>query len=404
MSEAIEKDPWWGANPLDPAFRKNPYPALRRLREEQPVHRGPFDRWRLSRYQDVTRLLKDVPAGVRRTDGTRPGEEDLGGNISQFMLQRDPPDHTRLRNLVSKAFTPRATTNLRPRAEVIVDELLSRVESAGEMDVIADLALPVPATLICELLGVPAEDRDLFTQWTADATHRLLGPLAAPEVMERAVAAGENLGVYFGGLIAERRTRLGDDLLSEMIRVEEGGDRLSGEELLIQAIGLLIAGFETTIGLIGNGLNALIRHPEELAKLQRDPSLIETAVEECLRFDGPILVTVRILHEAAKFGEVEIPKDAQVVAMLAGANRDPERFDEPDRFDITRSDNQHLSFGGGTHFCLGAHLARMEGRAAIGGLVSRFRRLELVDDEIAWGASLFRVPGRLPIRFEARER
>lgn len=398
-SAAHESDPWLGANPLDPAFRDDPYPALKQLRELQPVHRAPFGIWRLTRYADIERLLREVRAGVRRSDGTRPGEESTDG--SEFMLRQDPPDHTRLRKLVSKAFTPRAIERWRPRAEAIVEELLDRVEANGEMDVIADLALPLPSALICEMLGVPVEDRATFTVWTADATHGLAAQMSPPDVVERAASAAEQLGEYFEDLIQSRRRELGEDLISDLIRAEEAGDRLSRNELLSQSIGLLIAGFETTIGLIGNGVRALILHPHELEKLRHDPGLIESAVEECLRYDGPIPLTVRILHEDAEFAGVQIPKDAQVFAMLAAANRDPEVFPDPDRFDIERRDNRHMAFGGGAHFCLGSHLARLEAQLAIGGLVRRLRGLDLVNEKTEWGASLFRVPGRLPVRFQS---
>lgn len=400
MTAMQDGDPWYGANPLDPDFRDNPYPALRRLRETKPVHEAPFGLWRISRYRDVERLLKEVPAGVRRLDGTRPGEDPEDRGAGQFMLRQDPPDHTRLRNLVSKAFTPRATRRWQPRAQEIVDELLDAVEASGEMDLIRDLALPVPSTLICELLGVPVADREMFTAWTAEATHGLAAQFAAPDVLARAMQAGENLGGYFDRLIAERREAPGEDLLSLLIRAEEEGDKLAPNELLSQSIGLLIAGFETTIGLIGNGLTALIRHPGELAKLQDTPELIEPAVEECLRYDGPIPLTTRILHADAKFGGFVLREDTEVAGLLAAANRDPEVFDDPERFDITRSENPHLAFGGGTHLCLGTHLARMEAQAAIGGLVRRFSNLRLVNEKTEWGASLFRVPGRLPVTFQ----
>ena len=350
----------------------------------------------------MVRLLSDVPAGMRRTDGTLPGAEVTDGRAGQFMLQRDPPDHTRLRKLVSKAFTPRATENWRSRTETIVEGLLDRVADAGEMDVIADLALPVPATVICELLGVPVADRDRFTNWTADATHGLAAQFSPPDVVARAIAAGDSLGAYFEDLISERRRKLGDDLLSQMIRAEEEGDRLSADDLLFQSIGLLVAGFETTIGLIGNGVKALIDHPDQLARLQAEPERLGAAVEECLRFDGPILLTVRILHEDVEFDGMKIPKDSQVAGILAAANRDPEVFEDPERFDIGRDPNPHLAFGGGTHYCLGTHLARMEAQSAIGGLMQRFTGFECVEEKVDWGASLFRVPGRLPIRFQVR--
>src|SRR5204862_2513380 len=228
-----------------------------------------------------------------------------------FMLQQDPPTHTRLRRLVSSAFTPRAIAALRPQIQRIVDGCLAHVAAPGEMDVIADLALPVPSTVICEMLGVPVADRDRFTVWTAQATFGLAAPLLPPEVIEMARVAGMSLGAYFEDLIAAHRANLSDDLLSELIRAEEAGDRLSGSELLSQAIGLLIAGFETTIGLIGNGVRALVGHPAELAKLCARPELAERAVEECLRYDGPIILTARVLHADVAFDGTTIPCNAK---------------------------------------------------------------------------------------------
>jgi len=398
----LADDPWGGCNPLDPAFRDDPYPGLARLRERDPVNLTPIGIWRLTRYADVTRLLHDVPAGVRTTDGILPGVDESLNNQRRFMLQQDPPTHTRLRRLVSRAFTPRAIAALRPGVQRIVDGCLDRVAARGEMDVIADLALPVPSTVICEMLGVPVADRDRFTVWTAQATFGLAAPLLPPEVIEVARAAGESLGGYFEELIAAHRANLSDDLLSELIRAEEAGDRLSGPELLSQAIGLLIAGFETTIGLIGNGVRALVRHPAELAKLRAQPALIASAVEECLRFDGPIVLTARVLHADAEFGTTTIPRNAVVWGMLAAANRDPAVFPGPDRFDVARQPNEHLAFGGGSHYCLGSHLARLEAQIAIGSLVERFTDLALESETVEWGASLFRVPGRLPVHFRSQ--
>ena len=396
----VDQDPWRGANPLDPAFRADPHPFLKHLRETDPVNETPIGVWRLCRYEDCVRLLTQVPTGVRMTDGTFPGENlTVGAGPAQFMLQQDPPNHTRLRKLVSKAFTPRAIDRLRARAQAIADERIDAVVGHGEMDVIADLALPVPSTMICEMMGVPVAERDHFTEWTAQATHLLAFMLAPPDVLERGLAAADALRTYFEKRIAERRQHLTDDILSDLIRAEESGDRLSSTELVSQCIGLLIAGFETTIGLIGNGVLALIRHPDQLALLRQRPDLIESAVEECLRFDGPIPLTPRYLRDDTEFGGKVIPRDAQVWAMLCAANRDPARFADPDRFDITRADNPHIAFGGGAHFCLGAHLARMEAQAAIGTLVRRLHGLRLATDELEWGRSLFRVLGRLPIRF-----
>lgn len=423
MLKAIAANPrpepsWHGADPANPRYLDDPYPIYRRLREEHPVSLTPDGVWRLTRYEDCLRMLRLTGAGMRRTDGRMPGQsaEEAAEERGQFMLLTDPPKHTRLRKLVSKAFTPRAIAAWRPRIEAVTDELLDRVEARGEMDLIADLALPVPATLICEMLGVPVEDRDTFTEWTADATHGLAlrRGNAPPELVARVEKARNGLAGYFNQLINQRRGQADDDsLLGTLIAAEEEGDRLSSQELLIQSIGLLIAGFETTIGLIGNGLTTLIRNPDEIARLHAEPELIESAVEECLRYSGPITWTIRVLHEPVEFGGYEFAANEEVAVGLAAANRDPNHFPEPERFDIARYANAttsstspssptspaHLSFGGGAHLCLGAHLARLESQIAIGRLIARFKDFELVEPKTTWGRSLFRVPADVPVRF-----
>jgi cytochrome P450 len=402
--QALE-DPWRGWNPFDPTNDPDEmYSGLARLRRIDPVNLMPIGLWRLTRYADVVRLLKDVPAGIRKTDGMsyRPTATSPTDPRDEFMLLQDPPAHTRLRKLVSRAFTPRAVERTRASIERIAGECLDRVAARGEMDAIADLALPVPSTVICEMLGVPVADRPRFTQWTAEATHALTpNPIAPPELLARADRAAEALWTYFDALIAERRLDLGDDLVSGLIRAEVEGDRLTTSEMMSQSIGLLIAGFETTIGLIGNGVRALLQHPDQLAKLRASPELIDGAIEECLRYDGPIVATLRVLHDDVEFGGKLIPRDAIVIAVVAAANRDPERFENPDAFDIERPNNEHLAFGGGVHHCLGAHLARLEARIAIGALVSRFDDLVPVPGKMKWGRSAFRVPGRLSVTFTA---
>jgi hypothetical protein len=404
MTTPTSDDAWLGANPIDPAFRRDPYPALARLREVDPVNATPFGVWRLTRYDDCLRLLRHPNAGVRRSDGTTMRSSALPEQfVDEFMLQRDPPAHTRLRRLVSKAFTPRAVERLRPRIEAIAHAQVEAALSRGSMDAIAELALPVPATLICEMMGVPFSDRDRFTEWTARSTHILAAPFQPPDVLARALEAAGALRGYFEERIAERRGGRQDDLLGDLIAAEEEGDRLSPTELLAHASGLLVAGFETTIGLIGNGVLALLRNPEEAERLRARPELLPTAVDECLRYDGPILLTVRIPREDLEFGGKVIPRDATVMAMLGAANRDPARFPDPDRFDVARRPNEHLAFGGGVHFCLGSHLARMEAEVAIGTLLARTKNLRLAvrEEELEMGASLFRVLARLPIAFDA---
>jgi cytochrome P450 len=395
------EDPWLGvdAAAFELSRAANPYPRFHALREAAPVHRTPIGVVRLSRHADCVRLLREVKCGVRHRDGRLPRQVSPEIAENAFMLEQDPPTHTRLRKLVAKAFTPRAVEAWRPRARALAESLVDDAIAAGESDLVAGLALPVPATLICEMLGVPAGDRDRFTTWTADATHGLAGELASEPVRLRALAGGMALAAYISERVEERRRDRGDDLLTELIRMEEEGERLSAAELITQAVGLLIAGFETTIGLVGNGATALARNPDQADALRARPELLPNAVEECLRYDGPIAITGRVLHEEAEFGGIRFAPETEVWTMLWAANRDPERFPAPDRFDVARANaREHLAFGGGTHLCLGAHLARMEAQEALGALVARSRSIELATDEIEWGASLFRVPGKLPIR------
>lgn len=407
-SAPAEPEPsWQGDDPREPRpeLLEDPAPWLHRMRSVAPVNETPIGIWRLYRYADCMRVLRELPAGVRRTDGS-PGQAAMGGGGlsgegGQFMLQQDPPNHTRLRKLVSKAFTPRAIEHWRPRTREIVDELLTPALEAGELEVMAGLALPLPSQLICEMMGVPVEDRKLFTDWTTRGIHVLRAEFLSEEERADVQDAILHLADYFNALIAKRRNSLTDDLLSVMIRAEEEGDRLSPDELLVQSIGLLAAGFETTVGLIGLGAKNFARFPDAAAQLRAEPGAITTAVEECLRFEGPIGMTTRVLHAAAEFDGRVIPKETTVWLSLWSSNRDPAVFQEPDRFDIARDPNPHLAFGGGVHQCLGAHLARMETQEALGALVQRTSLLEPRYDRVEWGPSLFRVPASLPMGLRA---
>jgi cytochrome P450 len=392
------REPWPGVNPFsrDPAVRDDPYPTLRYAREHHPVHKVEIGDYQLFRHADVVQLLKDTKVGVRTTDGKLPGvDEELYPR--RFMLQQDPPNHARLRRLVSRGFTPGSMERLRPHVQTLVNELLDRAADGSRFDIIHDLARPLPSTVICQMLGVPLSDREMFTDWTAQITHLLAPRILTEPQKARSYDAAGHLVDYFNALVIERKGSLADDLLSTLIRAEEAGDRLSPEELIVQAIGLLIAGFETTIGLIGNGVRALLIHPDELAKLRANPRLIGPAIEECLRFDGPIPGTLRILHEDAVIGGIHIPINTPIFASIASAHRDPRVFKDPDRFWIERDHSAHLAFGGGIHFCLGAHLARMEAQIAIGTLVARFPNLALETEKQSWGESLFRIQASLPV-------
>lgn len=401
MEIDLATDPWKGFNPFQSrrGITTDLYTIVNRIRETDPVWKTPIGVYIISRYADVDHLLKHTASGVRMRNGVlpsmRPRAPDHPRN--SFMLSNDPPVHTRLRKLVQQAFTPRALERIASTVDRIVADSLDAIAGLGEFDLVATLALPVPSIVICEMMGVPAADRAKFTAWTADATHDLQ-LMPDPEIAKRADEASFALRDYFQVLIEERRAHLTDDILSGLIRAEEQGGKLEHDELISQAIGLLIAGFETTIGAMALGVRSLLRHPDQLARLRANPAMIKTAVEECMRFDTSIPVTSRILHEDATFGDVSLPADQPVVALIAAAQRDPAAFTNPDSFDIGRDEAPVLAFGGGIHHCLGAHLARMEMQKSILALVQRFPRLELVTDEIVWGRSLFRVPAHLMLR------
>jgi cytochrome P450/class 3 adenylate cyclase/tetratricopeptide (TPR) repeat protein len=377
-------------DPARPEFHSNPYPFYHRLRLQDPVHQTASGFWVVTRYPDVVTVLRDA----------RFGREDFGPMVSAVygddservprpMVFRDPPAHTRLRALVSKAFTSRVVQGMRPHIQEIVDRLLDRVQDARAMDVISDLAYPLPVTVICEMLGVPAGDRDTMRQWSADITLSLdaLGLPSDREIVRRGRAARHALGEYFRGLLPERRRHPRTDLLSLLIAAEEQGDKLSEDELLATCVLIFIAGHETTVNLIGNGLLALLQHPDQLDKLRQDPDLLPGAVEELLRYDSPVQRTARVTKAELELGGKTIPRRALVVAAIGAANRDPERFPDPDRLDLARRDKDHIAFGFGIHFCLGAPLARIEAQIALGTLLRRMPRLALATETPQWRES-----------------
>ena len=386
-------------NPLAPDAIEDPYPLYHRLRAEDPVHQTPAGFWVLSRYDDVALVLRDARFG-RRGFQQLIAARFAGPGFWHSMLLQDPPDHTRLRTLVSKAFTPRAIEGLRGRIESMVDALLDAAVDRGEMDLIGDLAYPLPASVISEMLGVPLEERDHLREWSADIARSLDAMIVSdPEVIARANAAGAAIHEYFERLVAERRRTPRADILSGLIAAEEAGDRLSTDELFATVILLFLAGHETTANLIGNGMLALLRHPAELARLRDDPALIESAVEELLRFDSPVQRVGRITTVDVVIGDRTIPTGSLTMALLAAANRDPAYFPDPDRLDLARRDNRHLAFGSGIHFCLGAPLARLEGRIVFAALLRRCPRLALATDRVEWRQT-FALRGltALPVR------
>jgi pimeloyl-[acyl-carrier protein] synthase len=381
-------------NPFDPTVIANPYPSYQCLRTEDPVHRSRLGFWVLTRYDDCAMVLRDERFGRVGFEGYM--------EPAYTVLFKDPPDHTRLRALLNSGFTPRVVEGLRPHIRQIVSGLLDRAQAKGGMDVLADFAYPLAVTVISELLGVPERDHDSIKEWSTDIALGLevIGsPFRAADVA-RGRTAQRALADYFRGLIPDRRKHRGSDLLSLLISAEERGDTLSEEELVGTCGILYMAGHETTVNLIGNGLLALLRHPAELQRLRDDPELIPKAVEELLRYDGPILRTSRVAHTDVEIDGRKIAKGAIVVLLLGAANRDPERFPDPDRLDVARTHNRHLAFGSGIHFCLGAPLARLEAHTAFDLLLARAPGLALATDKPEWRPSqLGRGLKALPVTF-----
>jgi cytochrome P450 len=392
---------WHGLNPASSDVKARPHELYRPLREEHPVHLTPDGYWRLLRYDHIQQLLKHARVGMRSLDGIIPNHTREESDASKFMLRMDPPDHDRLRGLVSKAFTPRALAAIRPRVEAAVDAELEQIADLDEFDLVEHLAIPTPAASMAAMLGMPFEDRHRLSSLVSWATY-LLAAKAFPELVPRASEALNELAIYMSALIEERRSKPGDDILTALVLAEEQGDRLDNEELLQQSIGLLIAGLETTQGLIGNGMRVFADHPGQFDMLAADPSLGPGAVEECLRYEPSVPLTVRVVWEDTRFGDYVIPQDTPVQAVLIAANRDPAVFDEPDRFDITRNDARHCSFGGGIHYCLGSHLARMNAEVAFTRMARRFRDIETDPAGFEWAPSLFRIPGKITARAKPR--
>jgi cytochrome P450 len=384
-----------GFNPRDPAFIANPYPAYRALREATPVWRSPFGRTFLVRYDDCSLLMRDrrlgkdlsEPEALIRRFGPTAMQEPAIVELSHMMLMRDPPDHTRLRGLVTKVFTARKVEDMRPGIQAITDRLIDEVVSNGDMDAIRELAFPLPVLVICELLGIPREDRARFVNATASGA-ALLNPVPPTrEELDRANEGTLATGAYFESLFEQRRREPTDDLLSLLVRAEEAGDRLTTEELRANVTLLFAAGHETTVNLIGNGLWSLLNHPSQWAALRDDPALIPNAIEEILRYECPVQAVARTVAEPIAFGEEEFSAGDLIVALIGAANRDPEIFPDPDRLDVTRERLKPLSFGGGIHFCIGAQLARIEAEVVFSTLLRRMPDLKLVGGTPSWRQS-----------------
>jgi hypothetical protein len=397
-------------DPRDPAFLADPYPALHRLRETSPVWRAPFGRCFVTRYDDVAFLLRDRrmgkdyadPDALMRRFGPTALQESAVVELSHMMLMRDPPDHTRLRGLVTKAFTARRMESLRGWIAELTDRLLDRVIDQGGMDAVRNLAFPLPVLVICELLGIPEADRTQFVNGSASGA-ALLNPTPPTRAeLDAANAGTEATGAYFEALFEQRRRAPGDDLISQLVQVEEAGDRLSTTELRANVTLLFAAGHETTVNLIGNGLLSLLRNDNAWQTLRDDPSLLPNAIEEVLRYECPVQAVARTVAEPMELGGVALAKNEIVVALIGAANRDPAVFSEPDRMEITRPDLRPLSFGGGIHFCLGAQLARIEAEIVFRTLLRRLPSIRLADQGQPQWRQSFTLRGltSLPVRWD----
>jgi cytochrome P450 len=365
---------------LSPSVRANPWRLYRQARESYPVHRTAFGAWTVARHRDVAALARHPQLGVDENKAT-PLFDDPDGPFTelfaQTMLFRDPPDHERLRRLVARAFTPRQIEDLRTRVEALADQRLDAIGPRGHADLLSEFAYPLPVDVICELLGIPEADRYRFPRWARALAARLdLQPMRDATLNQRGDAAIVELSAYLEGPLTDRKRRLEGGLIDGLVEAGDG-DRLSHQELISTCALLLVAGHETTANLIGNGLYALLRHPEQLHELRERNVPIATAVEELLRFDSPVQITQRIALADVELDGTTIPAGALIVLLIGAANRDPDVFDDPDSLDLFRSPNPHLAFSTGIHTCLGATLARLEAGVALERLLDRLTGLRL---------------------------
>jgi cytochrome P450 len=398
--------------PNDPAVLADPFPLYKRLRDEDPAHWSPrLKAWVLTRYEDVKRVCLDT--GGMSSDRLRPffatlppaeaaKVAELARYLTLWMVFRDPPEHTRLRRLAAKVFHVRSINALRPNIERLTQWLLDSLAGKKEFDFIGDFAMPLPALVIMDMLGAPREELARLKRLSDEMALFIGSARDAPEKYERAGAATREMADLFRELITARRAAPQRDLLSELVALDDGGDRLSDDELVATCILLLFAGHETTTHHLANGLRALLRFPAEMEKLRANPALAPAAVEELLRYDGPIGAQVRIVQEPHTLHGKALKPGERVFLLMNAANRDPRAYDAPDRVDLARNGVPHLTFGFGAHICLGFPLARLEGQVALPGVLARWRRLELAGAEPEWMDSMvLRGMKTLPLRAAA---
>ena len=394
---------------LSPERVRDPYTYFREMQRDTPVYwNAKYRAWFVTRFDDVTQAFRDPRFSANRIaafSANNPDQDAAFDNVlhvlSHWLVFKDPPDHTRLRRLLQSSFTMKETESWRPRVQRIVDELIDEFDPEHPIDLVRDIAYPLPAIVIAEMLGVPPEDRYLFKKWSDQITALVFGALDQPDRREQAIAGMSELTSYLDGLIRRHSEVGGDDLMRSLIDARDDDDALTNDEVLSTCVLLLFGGHETTTSLIGSGMLGLLDHPGELARLTAAPDeLIGPAIEEFLRYDGPAKVSVRIVAEELQIRDQTLEAGSRVFLVPSAANRDPERFSDPDRLVLDREDGGHVGFGGGVHYCLGAPLARVEGSVAIESIVRRFRDIEFLDrDALDWHPTLLsRGLTTLPVR------
>jgi cytochrome P450 len=389
---------------------QNPYPTYARLLEEGPIHYidvgGKWAVWSIFSHAECSSIAKDSRFSAKRAKQMlfslpirRQAEfSDLARMLSLWLIFMDAPEHTRLRKLMNKGFSPAVVEALRPQIEALVDQMLEPLEPGSEVELMGLFANPMPVRIILELLGIPQTLRDTFVSWSRAIAVFRGNPNRTVEEAHAAQDALVNLTEFFRKTVTERRRNKGNDLISLLIDIEEEGEVLTEEELHAQCIALLFAGHETTRNLIGNGIYTLLQHPEETAELRENPEIIRSAVEELLRYESPVQFTARVLKEKTEICGQSIPKGWTVLCMLGAANRDPKQFQDPHQLNLKRLNNQHLAFSAGTHFCIGAPLARLEGQIAIRKIVQRFPKMRFAGQRPEWASTFgFRGLKRLPV-------